>query len=243
MSTPVLDPFRTMTVKFLLACGVSAALGLNLAAAPPLPAQEKFHLHLLIGQSNMAGQGKIEEVDTTPHPRVLMFDRKNQWLPAIEPITYRVKRGYGVGPGLAFGKVMAEHQADATIGLVSCAVGGTPLKRWDRGGDLYSNAVQRVRLAMKDGTLKGILWHQGEADSKRESDANSYGDRLAKMIHDLREDLNATNAPFVAGQIGEFLYARTNAPALARVVNEALMKIPAKVPLTGCAPSKGLNHK
>ena len=234
-----------MTVKFLFICVLSASLGINLSAATPLPSKEKLHLYLLIGQSNMEGQGKIEPMDEIPHPRVLMFDRKHQWLPAVEPVTSRAKpNGYGVGPGLAFGKFMAEKNPDVTIGLVSCAVGGTPLKRWVRGGDLYANAVKRIRIAMVDGTLAGILWHQGEADSKVESDATTYGDRLAKMIHDLREDLNATNVPFVVGEIGQFNDQRTTKfTPYFHVVNDSLMKIPTHVPLTGCAESKGLTDK
>jgi hypothetical protein len=149
-----------------------------------------------------------------------------------------------VGPGLSFGKAMAEKEPGATIGLVSCAVGGTPLRRWQQGGDLYSNAVQRAKLAMKAGTLKGILWHQGESDSSASSYANSYGDRLAKMVQDIRADLDSPNLPFVAGQIGEFLYDRgPEHTPYARVVNEAIAKLPEKIPAAGCAPSRGLKEK
>jgi hypothetical protein len=139
---------------------------------------------------------------------------------------------------------MAEADPAVAIGLVSCAFGGTPLKRWERGGDLYSNAVQRARLAMRDGTLKGILWHQGESDSSAKTNANSYGQRLGKMIQDIRADLAAPNLPFVAGQIGEFLYDRgPDHTPYARVVNEAIAKLPDDVPATACVSAKGLKHK
>ena len=209
-----------------------------------LPVKEKLHIYLLMGQSNMAGRGKIGPEDKTPHPRVLMFTLQGQWEPAVEPVTHDKPRMLGVGPGLAFGKAMADKEPGVTIGLVSCAFGGTPLRRWERGGDLYSNAVQRARLAMQDGTLKGILWHQGESDSGTSTNANSYGDRLARMIQDIRADLGAPNLPFVAGQIGEFLYDRgPEHTPYARVVNEAIAKLPEKVPACGYAASKGLSHK
>ncbi len=233
-----------MTVKVLAASALSASFCMSMIAAPPLPAKDKLELYLLIGQSNMAGRGPVEDLDKTPHPRVLMFATNNQWLPAIEPITMDPNKFHGIGPGLAFGKVMAEKKPAVTIGLVPCAVGGTPLSRWVQGGDLYTKAVHRMRLAMKDGTLKGILWHQGESDTGSETNAHSYGTRLAKMIHDLRADLGVTNAPFVVGELGQFLINRTNKPVpLAAVVNEALLKIPAQVPMTGCASSKGLHDK
>jgi hypothetical protein len=206
--------------------------------------KEKLHLYLLMGQSNMAGRGEVGPEDETPHPRVLVFTAANHWEPAVEPITHDKPKMLGVGPGLAFGKTMAEKYPAATIGLVPCAVGGTPLKRWQRGGDLYSNAVARAKIALRDGTLKGVLWHQGESDTGTTTNANSSGDRLAQMITDLRADLAAPGLPFVAGQIGEFLYDRPRTtPAYPQVVNDALAKLPEKVPATGCALSKGLKDK
>ena len=48
----------------------------------------------------------------------------------------------------------------------------------------------------------------------------------------------------MAGQIGEFLYDRSPKPSpYARVVNEALADLPAKVPVTACALSHGLKDK
>jgi hypothetical protein len=226
---------------------VAAAAGAqtNVVVNPiQLPVKEKLHLYLLMGQSNMAGRGKIGAEDTTPHPRVLLFTLQNNWEPAVEPVTHDKPGMLGVGPGLAFGKAMADNDPSVTIGLVSCAVGGTPLKRWERSGDLYSNAVQRARLAMREGMLKGIIWHQGESDSSAATNANTYGDRLSRMIQDIRADLGTPNLPFVVGQIGEFLYDRgPGHAAYPRVVNAALAGLPEKVPATACAPSQGLKDK
>jgi hypothetical protein len=237
---------RVVTLICLLGAMAAGAFGQTAIAADSvqLPAKEKLHLYLLMGQSNMAGRGKIGAEDQTPHARVLLFTLENKWEPAVEPITHDKPGMLGVGPGLAFGKAMAENEPGVTIGLVPCAFGGTPLKRWERGGDLYSNAVHRAKLAMRAGTLKGILWHQGESDSGSATNANSYGDRLVRMIHDIRADLGAPDLPFVVGQIGEFLYDRgPDHSPYARVVNAALAGLPGKVPATGCAMSKDLKHK
>lgn len=209
-----------------------------------LPAREKFHLYLLMGQSNMAGRGKIEAEDKTPHPRVFMLTTNAIWQPAVEPITHDKPKVLGVGPGFAFGKVMAEKNSEATIGLIPCAFGGTPLSRWQKGGDLYSNAVRRAKLAMKDGTIKGVLWHQGENDSGNRKTAETYARRLDQMIRDLRAELGAPKLPFVAGQLGEFLLTRTNKDiACVKLVNEAIAELPSRVPHTGCAQAMGLTHK
>ena len=221
-----------------------AAAEKTAAASVPLPAKAKLQLYLLMGQSNMAGRGRIAPEDKVPHPRVLVFTLDSKWELAVEPVTRDKPGMLGVGPGLAFGKAMAEQQPGITIGLVPCAVGGTQLKLWQRGGILYSNAVDRAKLAMQDGTLKGILWHQGESDSGTAANANTYGDRLAGMIRDIRADLGAPDLPVVVGQIGEFLYDRgPDHSPYARVVNAALAALPNNVPATACVPAKGLNHK
>jgi len=58
--------------------------------------------------------------------------------------------------------------------------------------------------AMRYGTIKGVLWHQGESDSWDLERATAYGDNLKDMIADIRNDLYASDLPFVLGQIGEF---------------------------------------
>ena len=140
---------------------------------------------------------------------------------------------------------MAESDPGVTIGLVPCAFGGTPLKRWERGGDLYSNAVHRAQLAMREGTLKGIIWHQGESDAGTATNANSYGDRLARMIQDIRADLGSPGVPFVVGQIGEFLYDRgpEHSP-YARGGERGTRRTPGESPRHRlCALAKGLKDK
>ena len=239
-------PSRGALLSFMLGMMVGTASAQTNVATPPsqLPVKAKLHLYLLMGQSNMAGRGKIGTEDKTPHPRVWLFTLQDNWEPAVEPVTHDKPGMLGVGPGLAFGKAMAEDNPGATIGLVPCAVGGTPLKRWERGGDLYSNAVHRAQFAMREGTLKGIIWHQGESDSGAATNANTYGDRLSRMIQDIRADLGAPDLPFVAGQIGEFLYDRgPGHAAYPRVVNAALAALPENVPGTACVPSQGLKDK
>lgn len=213
--------------------------------AVKLPEKKMLKIYLLMGQSNMAGRGVVEEEDKTPHPHVLVFNRSNQWEVAVEPIHLgEPKKTPGVGPGVAFGKVMAAANPGISIGLVPCAVGGTPLNRWVRGADLYSNAVARAKAASEVGTIAGILWHQGEGDAGAKTNAETYDERLAKMIGDIRADLNLPQLPFVVGQIGEFNYDREGNPLpFARELNDTLAAIPQKVQFTGCASSNGLEHK
>lgn len=211
---------------------------------PALPAKSELHLYLLIGQSNMAGRGVIEEPDKIAHPRVLKFTKENTWAPALDPLHFD-KPIAGVGLGTTFGKVMAEANPQVTIGLVPCAVGGTPLSRWQKDGDLAKQAHVRIKAAMQDGTLKGILWHQGEGDAGNEATAKSYGERLAQMVKDLRTELGAGDVPFVAGQLGEFLKreSKPGQPSYWPVVNEQIDSLPSRVSQAAVASSQELKHK
>lgn len=208
---------------------------------PKLPAKKQFHLYLLIGQSNMAGRGKIEAADKRAHPRVLKLDKRNKWVPATAPLHYDKPKIAGVGLGGAFGRAMADADKSVTIGLIPCAFGGTPLRRWEAGGDLYRNAVQRAKLAMKSGTLKGVLWHQGESDSRSTKTATTYGKRLAGMINALRKDLANPHLPVVVGELGHFLNAK-RLPHF-KTVNQALLNLPKSVQQTACVSAKGLKPK
>lgn len=217
----------------------------NAAQPVKLTNKKALRIYLLMGQSNMAGRGKVETEDKTPHARVLMFETNEVWLPAVEPVTKDDNKTHGVGPALAFGKAMAQKDGSITIGLVPTAEGGTPLKRWERGANLYERAVGRAKLAMKDGTLAGVLWHQGESNTGDKDSADDYGERLAKMISDLRADLNSPELPFVVGELGEFLINRKKSAPLLKTttINAALKNIPSQVPHTGFVSAKGLKDK
>ncbi|MFG0332413.1 MAG: sialate O-acetylesterase [Maioricimonas sp. JB049] len=220
-------------------CGLPAS---PLQADEAKPAdQGRFHLYLLIGQSNMAGRGKVDPDSNEAHPRVLKLDRDGNWVPATDPIHFDKPRIAGVGLASAFGPAMAQADNTVTIGLIPCAVGGTRLERWVKGGDLYENAVRRAKAAMQDGTLKGILWHQGEGDSGKLENASTYAARLSGMIGDLRSELDAPHVPFVMGELGRFLN-----PGKLRhfeLVNEQLHTVARQIPHTAVVSSEGLEAK
>ena len=194
---------------------------------------------LLIGQSNMAGRGPMDAVPALRHPNLLLF-RAGQWIPAEEPLHTDKPEIAGVGLGMSFALSLLKADPDQAIGLLPCAVGGTPLSRWMPGADLYADAVAVTRNAGACGKLRGILWHQGENDAQREEDARSYGRRLAEMIAALRADLEATDVPFIAGELGEFLKDCETCGAFFRVINDELRSLHERVPGFGLVSSAGL---
>jgi hypothetical protein len=235
--------FQALFLGVLLAfrgTAVSAA-----EPAPELPPRERFHLYVLIGQSNMAGRGVLDPTVTVSSERVMKYTTDQAWAPGTEPLHAKKRGNGGAGLAASFARAMADAEPDVTIGLIPCAVGGTPLSRWVKGGDLYEQAVHRTRQAMHDGSLKGILWHQGESDSKQEETARTYGDRLTQMVADLREDLGAGEVPFVAGHLGQFVTSPKHAGkyAYSQFVEDHLTALPGRVPCAAVVESTGLTAK
>jgi hypothetical protein len=214
---------------------------------PSLPPRENFHLFLLVGQSNMAGRGRITQDQNQPHPRVLMLTKDGTWAPAVDPLHFDKPTVVGVGLGRTFAEVIVEANPEVTIGLIPCAVGGSPISAW-RPGEYYTptrshpwdDALRRARKAMEDGTLKGILWHQGESDSNAEL-AAVYETALHDLIGRFRRELDAPEVPFIAGQMGQFEERPWNEHK--QQVDAAHQSLPEKVPHTAFVSSDGLKHK
>ena len=92
-----------------------------------------LQIFLLAGQSNMAGRGVVEARDSAVHPRVLKLDQTMKWVPAVDPLHWDKPKIVGAGLGRSFGLVVASRNADARIGLVPAAVGGSPISTWEPG--------------------------------------------------------------------------------------------------------------
>lgn len=193
----------------------------------------------------MAGRGRIAEQDKRPHPRVLTLSKDLQWKPAVAPLHFDKPGIVGVGIGRAFGRGVAEANPDITVGLIPCGVGGSPIDSWVEGAFYkptrshpWDDAIKRARRALQSGELKGILWHQGESDSKPGL-AETYEKKLHHLIAQLRTELDAKNVPFIAGQMGQFApWSKAK-----KVVDQAQRDLVGKVRNTAFVRSDGLKHK
>jgi hypothetical protein len=210
------------------------------------PAKDKFWLFLLVGQSNMAGRGVVEAQDKTPHARVLMLSKEARWVPAVDPMHFD-KPSAGVGLGKTFGQIIADANPGVTIGLIPCAVGGSPIDTWKPGvfypatkSHPWDDMVKRVNTALPAGTLKGILWHQGESDSLPNL-ATAYEAKLHDLVKRLRQLVDAPQVPFIAGQMGKFDDVPWKPEMI--IVDKAHQDLVKKVPNTAFVSAEGLKHK
>lgn len=212
--------------------GAVAVAGAAVAAPPA-----DLDLFLLAGQSNMAGRGEVEPRDRAPIDGVFALNKDLAWTPAIDPLHWD-KPIAAAGLGRSFAAALQKYGAVHQVGLIPAAFGGTSLEEWKPGGKLFTDAITRAKAAAPAGRLRGILWHQGEAECGKEETARTYGARFAVIAAALRAELGAAEVPIVVGELGRF-YKGQFAP----VVNEQLATLPLWVKRTGFASSAGLGHK
>ena len=157
---------------------------------------------LMIGQSNMAGRGFINEVPMICNERILML-RNAGWQMMAEPINYD-RPNAGIGLAGSFAAMWCMEHDGEQIGLIPCAEGGSSLDDWAVDKNLFKNAVIQAGFAMQDSELIGILWHQGESDSYG-GGYQTYYKKLQVIIESLRKELNAFEVPLIIGGLGDFL--------------------------------------
>lgn len=196
---------------------------------------EDLEIFVLVGQSNMAGRGKLLEADAVPIGNVFLFNDKQQWETALPPFNryaQQKKKIYtGMNPGVGF---VANWRSKSPLGIVCQARGGTSIEQWlAKDSPLYTAAVTEAKAAEKSGRIAAILWHQGESNAGR---AEQYPLQLRELVRRFRNDLGNDKLPFVFGQLGSWneKYASFNA---------MIVEQPEAIPFTACVRTAGLTGK
>ena len=208
---------------------------------PPIAEGTEYDVFLLIGQSNMAGRGTMTVADQEVFdPNVFLLNASGEPEGAKNPLNaYSTIRKdlsmQGINPGFSFSRKIAE-QTGRKVLLVVNARGGSALYEWKPASSkgYYNEAVKRTKQALKYGKLVGILWHQGESDS---SNPSGYLEGLKTIVDKLRTDLNAPDAPFIAGEIAQW---QSNASKFNPVI-QGISKVISNsdyVSSVGCTPWK-----
>jgi hypothetical protein len=222
------------TARWILC--ISWMFGLAVHAEDKTPSaynggKENLHIYLLIGQSNMAGRAPITKEQEGVITNGYLLNAESQWEPAKNPLNRysTIRKGLKMqklNPGYSFAQAMLKAQKDISIGLIVNAKGGSKIGQWKKGTRFYNDAVKRAQEAQKTGTLKGILWHQGESDN---GNPDGYIDQLKELVKDLRVDLKAPKLPFVAGQVNKV-----------EAINKQIAQLPKTLPHTGYVSSENL---
>ncbi|MDD4143270.1 MAG: sialate O-acetylesterase [Prolixibacteraceae bacterium] len=175
-----------------------------------IPEKENVWVFIMAGQSNMAGRGLVEPRDTIPSERVFAINKNGELLLAKEPLNFNEPSMAGLDCGLSFGKELLEHIPDSiSILLIHTAVGGSSINQWVndstfRNVTLLSNFREKVKTAQKYGTIKGILWHQGETDASTAETIELYPGQLTRLFSKFRNEINNLSLPIFIGELGTF---------------------------------------
>ncbi|MCH2204999.1 MAG: sialate O-acetylesterase [Lentisphaerales bacterium] len=203
--------------------------------------EEPMHIFLLIGQSNMAGRAKLEAGDDKIIENCMLWNGES-WEAAKAPLNRysKFKKSppkfiQGVSPGVEFVKGYMKANPGVKVGIISGARGGSKIEEWHPTFDkwtLYKEAVKQTHAALAaGGELKGILWHQGESNSKV---ADEYPAKLKAHIESLRKEFGKPKLAFVFGQIGQW---RDDY----KPFNEMIVQQTKLIPNTSCVTTEGLS--
>jgi hypothetical protein len=210
---------------------------------PPVPLLG-YDIFLIAGQSNTFNGKYIDPVLDKYDLRVLQLGRRDGFdyklLLAIEPLHHHSYSDSLNGFALSFAKLYADSYLEngRKVLLIPCAENGSGFinGRWNRGNPLFEDAVKRVSFcvnAFPGSRVKGILWHQGEADK---SFGTFYQSLLESMIIAMRKDIKINTGqdsiPFIAGGLVPF-WIKSN-PQYA-IIDSVLRALPVSTQLTGFA--------
>lgn len=178
------------------------------------PSATGYDVFLVAGQSNALGAGAGQDkVLDAPHPHVHQFAgsgrNAGQILVGEHPFWHHT-RAPGVGFAQTFGKLHSEATGRPVL-IVPAARGEAGFHpdggmTWDPADttgatSLYKFAVKQLYIALTAhpaNVLRGVLWHQGENDS-RYLDESAYAERLDSLIYGMRSEFGTV--PFIVGQM------------------------------------------
>lgn len=175
----------------------------------------------------------------------------DQWYTAFPPFHNCHE---GIGPADYFGKTLLDSiREDITIGFVPCALSGQNINVYVKG--MYANIdehtrptnngtkissgayewmVKRAKIAQQSGIIKGILLHQGEANS---GEGSAWVNKVKNILADLKNDLGLGDIPFIAGELIQD--PSPSADQNAKRLNPFVNQLPNEIPNCGVASSDG----
>lgn len=166
---------------------------------------------ILAGQSNMSGYGTTAKLPAAYRRIPANVQFYFNGYPA------KMNRFAHFGPEVGFAHAVSRRFPNKKIKLIKFAVGGTSLFAWDpywrlskaritgnaSAGPLFEKLIKTIKRhrSLKGIKFTGILWMQGEADSRHSGAARTYSRNLSQFIHALRKELHAPSLAFFIGQV------------------------------------------
>lgn len=165
--------------------------------------QENLSIFILAGQSNMEGDGNIEEYNKELNKEgIYVFNENYKWVKGKEPVRKKV------GPSISFAATLIENKAEYPVGIINVAAGGTNISQWLNNGDdnsLYKKMIKRALAGSTQGKIKGLLFFQGENDAEGDSTDHleDWNLKFEEFVTNVRQDLKLDSLPIIFAQIGK----------------------------------------
>lgn len=217
INTDSVDHLSRLVLAFVIAC-----LFGQFANA------DHFDCYILAGQSNMDGRGSNsglpDDIQHGLNDAIIFYSNPPLATEDWQPLQLGFSRPPGYkgqlpspkfGPEIGFVKELKRHHPKRKIAIIKASEGGTNLRSdWKAGepekpesqGRCYRNLLTTIRDSTEKltarghtWTLRGMLWHQGESDSKANPEVHQ--ERLTHLIARIREDCQAPDLPVVLGQV------------------------------------------
>lgn len=192
-------------------CGADAAID-----AAPLPC----HLLILTGQSNMRGDGRVNELSSTdaylsdpytPVDEVVRLANGTTNPPAwtefpLSPTQPRLWASlYRFGIELTMARDLVAARPGVRWVIAKAAIGGTTLyDQWDPSNpspSIFENVHDWIaqQAIATNCTPAAYLWIQGESDANQVSRAAAYGTNLTEYVNAVRARFGVI--PFIYGRL------------------------------------------
>lgn len=216
---------------------------------------------LCFGQSNMEGFPGVETRDQVGVDRRFQLlaavdfpglqRTEGNWYPATPPLC---RPGTGISPADYFGRTLVSNlPPQIRVGVINIAISDCRLDLflpqagpadvaasppWMRSiisnyhGNLFAHLVTMGRRAQRDGVIKGVLVHHGEAnlgDAAWPAKVKTIYDRLLAELQ-----LNPTDAPLLAGEV-----VGTDQNGVAAAMNRIIDRLPESIPTAHVISSAG----
>lgn len=188
-----------------------------------IPVKNEVWVFILAGQSNMAGRAFVSPKDTIANNRIFTLNQNGKIVYAKEPLHFYDPTKTGLDCGLSFANHLIQKiPVNISILLIPTAVGGSSISQWigdsvHRKVKLLTNFTERVRIGSQYGTIKGILWHQGETDANN-NESQLYSKRLSILCKQFRDITGNDTLPILLGELG--IYSKN--PEQWKKINESI---------------------
>ncbi len=253
-------PGLLLLLTLFFSCGKSETEEPKAASPDP-----NFYIYLCFGQSNMEGGAAIEAIDRAADTRFRVMAaldcpnlgrKKGSWYVAAPPLCLC---NSGLSPADYFGRTMvANLPSNVKVGVINVSVSASKIELFDKdsykayistitedwmkeriaayGGNPYAHLVEMAKLAQKDGVIKGILLHQGEANTGD----NAWPSKVKKVYDNLIRDLElkATSVPLLAGEV-----VGADQEGRCASMNSIIDKLPQTLPSSYVISSNGCTDK